>query len=270
MLGVSRAAHDQVRAALATALDSGVDWSVLSEELFSVVALLDSSSMLRRALADPSRSPQGKKALVERLLTDKASPATVALVGEAVAQRWSDEQDLTATLDQAAVETQVAIAQASGSADELEEQLFRFERAVAGNPDLRDAIGDPRLPVERKLDLVQRLLADKANPQTVRLARQAVAAPRGKRFAQAIDHYLDVAAKRREQLSAVVTVATALSTQQHDRLEAALSRIYSKPVTLKMVIDPEVLGGIRVQVGDEVVDGTIVRRLDEVRRLLGS
>lgn len=112
MQGVSRAAHDQVRAALQTALDGGADWARLSEELFSVVELLDGSSMLRRALADPSGTPEGKRALAARLLDGKVQPATLALVNEAVSQRWSHEQDLTEALDWAAVETQVAIAEA--------------------------------------------------------------------------------------------------------------------------------------------------------------
>lgn len=176
MLGASRAAHDQVRAALQTALGSDVDASQLSEELFSVVGLLDGSSMLRRALADPSRAASGKRVLIDRLLSNKVSPQTIELVAQAAAQRWSHEADLTAALDQAAVETQVAMADDAGRADDVEEQLFRFERTVAANPSLRDTLGDPRLPVDRKLDVIQRLLADKAHPETVRLVRQAVAA----------------------------------------------------------------------------------------------
>lgn len=270
MQGVSRAAHDQVRAALQTALDGGADWARLSEELFSVVELLDGSSMLRRALADPSGTPEGKRALAARLLDGKVQPATLALVIEAVSQRWSHEQDLTEALDWAAVETQVAIAEAAGGADDLEEQLFRFERLVAGDAGLREALGDPRLPADRKLAVVQRLLEGKVRPETLRLVRQAVSHARGRRLAQGLGRDLEIAAKRRERLSAVVTVALPLTGDQHDRLETVLGRIYGRPVALKVIIDPAVLGGIRVQVGDEVVDGTIVRRLDEARRILGA
>ena len=95
-------------------------------------------------------------------------------------------------------------------------------------------------------------------------------APRGKRFAQVIEDYLKVAERRRQQLSAVATVAQPLTDGQRDRLAALLSRIYSAPVLLNVVLDPQVLGGIRVQIGDDVIDGTIIRRLDEARRLMGS
>lgn len=270
MQGVSRGSQAHVRVALQSALDSGADWARLSDDLFNFVAVMDSSHMLRRALGDPSRSGDGKRALAARLLEGKSELATVEVVSESVAQRWSNEKDLPAALEEAAVEAQVAMAQAAGRADDVEEQLFRFERTVAGTPALREALSDRRLPVERKLDVVQQLLADKAHPETIRLARQAVAAPRGRRFAQTIEFYLDVAERRRQQLSAVVTVATSLTAEQHDRLAAALGRIYLTPVLLNVVLDPLVIGGIRVQIGDEVVDGTIVRRLDEARRLMGT
>lgn len=270
MQGVSRASQAQVRNALQAALDSGANWARLSDDLFSFVAALDSSHMLRRSLGDPSRTAEGKRALAARLLEGKSEPATVTVVADAVSQRWSNEKDLPNALEEAAVEAQIAMAQAAVRADDVEEQLFRFERAVAATPELREALADRRLPVERKVDVVQQLLADKAFPETIRLARQAVIAPRGKRFTQVIEHYLKVAERRREQLSAVVTVAQPLTSEQRDRLTAALARIYSAPVLINMVLDPQVLGGIRVQIGDDVVDGTIIRRLDEARRLMGS
>lgn len=270
MLGVSRAAHSQMRAALQAALDSGADRSVMSDELFGVVDALDSSHMLRRALGDPSRWPADKRALVHRLLDGKVTQGTLDVVSEAVSQRWAALGDLPDALEQAAVETQVAIAEAAGRADDVEEQLFRFERTVSATPELREAINDPALPVERKRDLVGRLLEGKAHPETLRLASRGVLAPRGRRFTQVVEGYLDVAEMRRQQLSGVVTVAEPLTEEQHDRLAAALGRIYSRPVVLKVLVDPAVMGGIRVQIGDEVIDGTVLRRLGEARRLMGS
>lgn len=270
MQGVSRGSQIEVRNALQAALDSGVDWGRLSDELFGIVGALDSSHLLRRSLADPSRKADAKRGLAARLLETKVAPATLEVVHVAVSQRWSNEKDLPNALEEAAIEAQIAMAQAATRADEVEEQLFRFERTVAATPELREALADRRLPAERKVQVVQQLLADKAFPETIRLARQAVLAPRGKRFAQVIEDYLKVAERRREQLSAVATVAQPLTDGQRDRLAALLSRIYSAPVLLNVVLDPQVLGGIRVQIGDDVIDGTIIRRLDEARRLMGS
>ncbi len=100
----------------------------------------------------------------------------------------------------------------------------------------------------------------------MRLARQAVLAPRGRKLDRTLELYLALAARRREQITAVVTTATDLGEQQRERLSAALQNIYGKPVLLQVVLDEQVLGGVRVQIGDEVVDGTVLRRLDEARR----
>ena len=121
-----------------------------------------------------------------------------------------------------------------------------------------------------KADLVSRLLEGKASAETVRLARQSVLAPRGRRFDRTLEEYLDIAAERRQQLTAVVTTAVDLTQEQHARLAGALQQIYSKPVQLQIVHDEDVIGGIRVQIGDEVVDGTVLRRLDEAKRHLAG
>lgn len=81
-----------------------------------------------------------------------------------------------------------------------------------------------------------------------------------------MERFLALAAERRDELTALVTVAAPLTDQQAARLRSALERIYGKAVTLQVVLEPDVIGGIRVQVGDEVVDATVVRRLDEARR----
>jgi F-type H+-transporting ATPase subunit delta len=141
---------------------------------------------------------------------------------------------------------------------------------VAASPELRDALTNRNLPGEAKAELVSTLLVGKSSPETLRLTRQAVLEPRGRRLDRILEHVLSLAAKRREQLTAVVTVATDLDEPQRERLAAALQRTYGKPVLLQVVVDPAVLGGIRVQVGDEVVDGTVLRRLDEARRRLAG
>ena len=110
------------------------------------------------------------------------------------------------------------------------------------------------------------LLEGKAAPETVRLAEQAVRVPRGRRLDRIMESYLELASRRRDELAALVTVATPLTEQQSARLRSALEQHYGKSVTLQVVQDPTVMGGIRVQVDDEVVDGTVLRRLEEARR----
>jgi F-type H+-transporting ATPase subunit delta len=270
MRGSSRLAFAEGQEAFQEALRSGAEPETLAEDLFSIVAVLDSSAALRRAMADPSRSASSKRELVGRIFGGKVGDAAVSVLSVLVAQRWSTERDLTDAIEYLAVEAVIASAEAAGRIEAVEDELFRFGRIVMGAPELRDVLTARRVDDEARSTLVSRLLEGKASPETVRLARQAVVHPRGRRFDRTIEEYLDIAARRREQLTAVATVAVPLDDTQRQRLARALRTIYGRPVLVNVVLDPEVVGGIRVQVGDEVVDGTILRRLEAARRLLAG
>lgn len=269
MHGSSRAAVLEGRSSLETALVSG-EPGVVADELFAVTGLLDDNATLRRSVADPSREGKDKSDLITRLLHGKLSDETVGIASALVGQRWARERDLTDTLERFGVEAALKGAEDAGAIDRVEDELFRFERLVAGNAELRDALGNRQGDASGKAELVGTLLQGRTRPETVRLARQAVLAPRGRRFDRTIEEYLDIAAERRQQLTAVVTTAVDLTDEQRTRLAGALQRIYSKPVLLQVVHDEDVIGGIRVQIGDEVVDGTVLRRLDEAKRHLAS
>ena len=266
MRGSSRAAAIAANKALEAALAAGVDRRTLAEELLAVVGVIDGSATLRRSLADPSREAADKQALAERLLGGKVSVEAIVVVKSLVGQRWSTQRDLSDTLEELAIGSLLAAAEADGHIDRLEDELFRFERIVAGNPELRDRLTNRQGDVQAKAGIVGELLEGKATDDTVRLARQAVLAPRGRKLDRTLELYLALAARRREQITAVVTAATDLTAQQRERLSAALQNIYGKPVLLQVVLDEQVIGGVRVQIGDEVVDGTVLRRLDEARR----
>ncbi len=270
MHGSSRVAAKAAQDAFQRTLDGDVDCARLGEDLFAVTSALDANIPLRRAVGDPSRDAAPKAALVEQLFGGRISAEAVEVVKSVVSQRWAEERDLPDILEELAVSSVVAGAEKQGRADQVEDDLFRFERIVAGNTGLRDALTDRRSDVQGKDELISTLLGGKASDETVRLVRQAVRSPRGRRFDQVIERYLGIASIRREQLVAVVTSAIHLDASQRDRLVAALATYYDKAVHLNVVVDPAVLGGIRVQVGDDVVDGTILRRLDTAKRLLGG
>lgn len=268
MQGSSRAALVAGHDAFATALSSGADASALAEDLFAVTGALDSSASLRRALVDPSRDSTAKRGLIEGLFGPKISDTAVDLLKALVSQRWSDDRDLGDATEALAVEAVVASAEAAGGLDALENDLFRFGRVVAADSGLREALSAQGGDESVKVALVEALLNGKAAAETIRLARQASTSPRGRRFDRVLESYLAIAAKRREQLTATVTAAVSLDDTQRQRLAAALSAIYKRSVQLNLVLDPEVVGGIRVQVGDEVLDGTILRRLQEAERAM--
>ncbi len=246
------------------------DAATLAEDLFGVTEALARNPSLRRALTDPSRDGQDKAALIARLFGGKVSDAAIDLVSGLVRSRWSAGGDLTDATEQLAVSAALAGAEKAGRLDAVEDELFRFSRAISGDQGLRDAFSARTEGTDRKAELVRRLLGDQAAPETVRLVVQAASAPRGLRTERILESFVEAAAHRRRQLVAQVVAAIPLTERQRERLTVALRRIYGRAVRLNIDLDPEVLGGIRVEVEGEVIDGTAVGRLDEARRRLAG
>jgi F-type H+-transporting ATPase subunit delta len=242
----------------------------LGNELFAVVGLLDAEHMLRRALSDPGKPAAEKGAVTAALLHGKVAGRTEALVVAAAETRWASSGDMVDAIEQLAIEAMVLAADADDSLDEVEDELFRFGRVVAGQPDLRAALADPALPADGKRQLLGTLLDGKVTAVSLRLINQMVAHPRGRALPAALDMCAAIAARRREQLIAVVRTVVELSEAQRVRLAGALSRSYGHRIHLNVVLDPAVVGGISVQIGDELIDGTAVSRLADVRRKLAG
>lgn len=271
MQGSSRASLAIGRERLETATSArGSEPTEIADDLFAVAGLLDSNASLRRALTDPGQEGETRTAAVTGLLQGKISREALTLLGQQVAERWSQSSDLADALELLAIDAIMIAAEQDGVLESVEDELFRFERLVDGNPPLRDALADRRGPAPAKADLVTKLLQGKASDPTVRLARQAVLQPRGRRLGATLELYLREAAARREQAVAHATVAVPLSPKQHDRLVAALAAMYGRPVQLNVDVDPSIKGGVRVEVGDEVLDGSILHRIDDARRRLAG
>lgn len=236
----------------------------LADELFSVVDLLQGSPTLRRALTDPATPADRRQALATGLFGSRVSGEALGLVVEGVSQRLGGTALLDG-LERQGVRALLKTAQANGRLDDVEDQLFRFGRMVEGDAELRGVVTDRSAPVDRRADLVGSLLDGKADQETVRLARRAVGA-RDRNFARTLGGYVDLAAETRNRVIATVRVAKPLDLEHRDRLQAALARQLGREVALQEIIEPDLIGGIRVEVGDEVIEGTIAGRLEAVRR----
>ncbi|MGC1207312.1 MAG: F0F1 ATP synthase subunit delta [Ornithinimicrobium sp.] len=265
MQGASRASLAQARRSLNETLDGDVDAARIGEDLLAVSGVLGGSATLRRAAADPSREGRDRSGLIDRLFAGRISDGAQSIARHAVAQRWTRDAHLTIALEELAIEALLAGAQSQGRLGQVEDELFRFGRIVSADPELQSALSDRRASRSAKGDLVNRLLSDKVAPETLRLASHAVATP-SMRFDRAIESYLKLAAERQSQMSAVVTTATTLDEQQLDRMATALKKQYGRDVHLNVVVDPDVIGGVRVEIGDEVIEGTISTRLADARR----
>ena len=242
--------------------------STASEQLFAAADLLNRELGLRRAFADPGLPEQTRRALLERLLGGQLDDLALEVLRSAVSARWSRPVDLTTALEELAAEALLASEQAAGALDEVEDELFRFARIVDRTPRLSLALSDKGLPAERKVGLLERLLSDRVRPASRRLIERVVSNPRGRGVGREIEALAELASRRRERSIAVVTVARPIDDAQADRLRAAIARAFGTEVVLQVVVDPAIVGGVSVRVGDEVVDGTVLRRLAEARRQL--
>ncbi len=190
-------------------------------------------------------------------------------MAEAVAAQWATPGDLSDALEQLAIEAFTIAAQAGRSLDDLEDDLFRFGRLISGQPGLRLALVGVTSS-DAKASLLTDLLSDKVSEVSLRLIIQALTHPRGRSPQAVLELCASIAARRREQLVAVVRIATELSAAQRKRLADALTSAYGTGIHLNVVHDPAVVGGMSVQIGDELIDGTAASRLAAVRRKLAS
>ena len=242
----------------------------LADELFAVARLLDSQLTLRRALSDPSGKPEERAALARRLFGSKVSATTLDLIETMARQRWSHPIDLVDGTTTLAIEASLDAADARGELDSVEDELFRFGRIVGGDRELGRILSDRKAPAEGKAALLDGLLSGKVSPVTEQLLRNVLTGPHAGHADAAIERLSDLASRRRGQSIARVTSAVALTAAQEQRLTDVLGRLYGRTVGLQVTVDPSIVGGLVVQVGDEVIDGSIAHRLEVAgRRLAG-
>ncbi len=225
---------------------------------------------LRRVLTDPAQAGEAKAQLAARLLSGQVGGDAADLVSGMVRSRWSQSRDLVDALEELAATADLTAAQQAGALDEVEDEVFRFGRIVASDSGLRSALTNKSATVSAKSELLRSLLGGKANPVTERLVVRLVVQPRGRSLEAGLESLSKLAAARRDRMVAVVTSAVPLTDQQRQRLGAALAKLYGRQMHLNLDVDPEVLGGIQVQVGDEVINGTIADRLEEATRRMAG
>ncbi|WP_328763732.1 MULTISPECIES: F0F1 ATP synthase subunit delta [unclassified Streptomyces] len=271
MNGASREALASARERLDALTDNtSVDVAKLAGELAAVTALLDREVSLRRVITDPAQSGEAKAELVRRLLGAQVGGETLDLVSGMARSRWSQSRDLVDSLEELAATADLTAAQQAGGLDEVEDELFRFGRIVASNTELRAALTDRAATASAKSALLSSLLGGKANAVTERLVTRLVTHPRGRSLEAGLESLSKLAAERRDRMVATVTTAVPLSDVQRQRLGAVLAKLYGRQMHLNLDVDPAVLGGISVRVGDEVIDGTIADRLAEASRRMAG
>jgi F-type H+-transporting ATPase subunit delta len=273
MQGVSRGSLATVRDKLDSVFDAGTKKEAaaqrqVAEQLFAALEVLDANAQLRRLLSDPAIEADRKARLAADVFGEQLSAQAAEILEAVVRSPWGRPSDLIAALDELAAEALFATAEKVNVLDEVEDELFRFGRILDREPTLRSALTDPSLPDDRKTDLIEALLGDRVQDATLVLVREVVLRPRGRTIDRALEEYGRLAAARRERLVAQVRTAVPLTSKQLKHLAASLESRLGHPVALNVELDPDLLGGLTVQVGDILFDASIAHRLAVARRVM--
>jgi F-type H+-transporting ATPase subunit delta len=243
---------------LADAADTG-------EELFGVAAVLRSEPALRRAATDSSVEGEAKSGLASAVFGSTLTSGALDVVVDAFGRRWTRSWDLPDALERLAVIATVR----SGGKDggRISDELFAVTQLLEENPELRSALSDSSRTTDDRNALLAGLLDGQVLPASSTLLRQAVASRNGS-VERVLGDYQRIAASAQDEMVAVVRTAQELDPKDLDRLATALGKQYATTVHLHVVVDPDLVGGLRIEIGDDRIDGTISGRIDDARRRL--
>lgn len=267
------ATQESLAALTAELLSSAAGWddaalATVAAQTNEFARVVASDSALRRTLVDPTVEDERLLALVHGLVDGKVDARTATLLSSAATHRWNSGREFVAGLRQLSRTITFVRAERSGTLDEVEDELFRFGRIVDASPELSLILDDGTAAPQGRAALVETLLADRADAITTQLLVDVARDGAGDGYTTQVAALVELAAQRRDKLVATATSAVALGDDEVSRLARALERIYGRQVAVHVVVDAALQGGIRVRVGDELIDGSVSARLTELRQRL--
>lgn len=244
----------------------------LGAELFAALQVIDENGALRRAITDPTVEANRRQELITKIFASKITAHAVTVLQGLAGARWSTEREFGDATEEMAATAVVYSTEHQGLAglESLTQQLLEFNHAVESSHKLQRALTDQQAPVTTRGDLAVNLLSGGAMEATKVLVRQAVEQPRGLKPVDLVRRFADLSAQQQRQWIADVTVARPLQQAQVDRLGKSLSNIFGRDLTLNIETDPQLVGGIRIQVGDEVIDSSVATRLNDLNTKLAG
>ena len=264
----SRIADRESRDSLAPRLrDSGEDAWRIGNELFTITKVLDDSIQLERALTDPSRPVADKVAVLTELLGDNVHPMTMEIMTDLVSRRWSRARDIANAVEDFGVDAMMYYADATDATLQVSIELSELHSALLNLPVVRAKLYDYQATSEARVKLFREVFSGKTlNKVTMRLAEHATCNLRRRRYLETIQWLINKFSRHMGESMVTVTTATPLKKEQIKRLVEVYSAKVGRQVHINSVVDPTVLGGMRIQVGDEVTDNTVVAQLQNLHR----
>ena len=264
----SRIADRVSRDSLAPKLrDSGEDAWRIGNELFTITSALDHNIQLERALTDPSRPVEDKVAVVKTLIGDQAHPLVMEIMSDLVSRRWSRVSDIANAVEDFGVDGMMYYADYTNTTLQVSIELAELHSALLNLPVVRTKLYDATVPAEARIKLLYSLIGNADfDKVTKRLAEHATCNLRNRRYLQTIQWLINKFSRHMGESMVTVTTATPLNQEQIKKLITIYSAKTGHPVHINSVVDPTVLGGMRIQVGDEVTDNTVVAQLQHLQR----
>lgn len=264
----SRIADRESRDSLAPKLrDTHEDAWRIGNELFTITSALDNNIQLERALTDPSRPTADKVAVFKEMVGDQVHPMTTEIMTNLVSRRWSRARDIANAVEDFGVDAMMYYADATDSTLQVSIELSRLHSSLLNLPVVRSKLYDDQAPSEVRVKLFRELFGDKnLNKVTMRLAEHATCNLRRRRYLETIQWLIKKFSRHMGQSMITVTTAAPLKEEQIKRLIDVYSAKVGRQVHINSVVDPTVLGGMRIQVGDEVTDNTVVAQLQNLHR----
>ena len=264
----SRIADRESRDSLAPKLrDTREDAWRIGNELFTITKVLDDSIQLERALTDPSRPVADKVAVLKELHGDNAHPMTMEIMTDMVSRRWSRARDIANAVEDFGVDAMMYYADATDATLQVSIELSELHSALLNLPVVRAKLYDYQATSEARVKLFREVFSGKTlNKVTMRLAEHATCNLRRRRYLETIQWLINKFSRHMGESMVTVTTATPLKKEQIKRLVEVYSAKVGRQVHINSVVDPPVLGGMRIQVGDEVTDNTVVAQLQHLQR----
>ena len=264
----SRIADRESRDSLAPKLrDTHEDAWRIGNELFTITSALDNNIQLERALTDPSRPTADKVVVFKEMVGDQVHPMTTEIMTDLVSRRWSRARDIANAVEDFGVDAMMYYADATDSTLQVSIELSRLHSSLLNLPVVRSKLYDDQAPSEVRVKLFRELFGDKnLNKVTMMLAEHATCNLRRRRYLETIQWLIKKFSRHMGQSMITVTTAAPLKEEQIKRLIDVYSAKVGRQVHINSVVDPTVLGGMRIQVGDEVTDNTVVAQLQNLHR----
>ena len=264
----SRLADRESRDSFAAKLrESGNDAWEIGNELFTITYGYDHTPRIPRALTDPGRPTEDKVALLNNLLGKQALPLTMEILTDLVGRSWSRAGDIDNAIEDFAVDAMMYQADDEKKTLKVSVQLAQLQSALLNLPVVRSDLSDSQGPLNVRYELLHALI-DGADFDriTVRLAEHCTRNPRNRRYLESVQWLINKFSRHMGESMVTVTTATPLSDEQSDKLARIYTKKTGRPVHIHSVVDPTVMGGMRIQVGDEVTDNTVVAQLENLKR----